>query len=76
MNPVLQKAYAQARTYAKIPPHAQVASKIVIRDKPRFKMIAKRDEDTNHFFGFIMQPSVQKNLTSYIEALKNKSVKK
>ena len=76
LNPVLQKAYAQARTYAKIPPQARVARKMVIRDEPLFKMIAKRDEDTNHFCGFVMQPSVQKNLTPYIEALKNKSAKK
>lgn len=76
LNPVLQKAYAQARIYAKIPPHARVASKMVIRDEPLFKMIAKRDEDTNHFCGFVMQKSVQKNLTSYVDALKNKSAKK
>ena len=55
LNPVLQKAYAQVQKYAKIPPQAQVASKMVIWGKPLFKMIAKRDEDTNHFCGFVMQ---------------------
>lgn len=75
-NPVLQNAYTQAQVYAKIPPHARVASKMVIRDEPLFKMIAKRDEDLNHFCGFVTQKSVQKNLAMYVEAMKNKATKK
>jgi 3,2-trans-enoyl-CoA isomerase len=75
-NPVLQNAYTQAQVYAKIPPHARVASKMVIRDEPLFKMIAKRDEDLNHFCGFVTQKSVQKNLAMYVEAMKSKGAKK
>lgn len=73
---LLQKAYAQARIYAKIPSQARVASKMVTREEHIFRMIAKRDEDTQHFCGFVTQKAVQKNLSAYVEALKNKSAKK
>ena len=76
LDPLLQKAYAQARLYAKIPPQARVASKMVTREEHIFRMIAKRDEDTQHFCGFVTQKAVQKNLAAYVEALKNKSAKK
>jgi 3,2-trans-enoyl-CoA isomerase len=76
LNPLLHRAYTQARIYAKIPPQARVASKMVTREEHIFRMIAKRDEDTQHFCGFVTQKAVQKNLTAYVEALKNKSTKK
>jgi len=76
LNPLLQRAYSQARIYAKIPPQARVASKMVTREEHIFRMIAKRDEDTQHFCVFVTQKAVQKNLSAYVEALKNKSAKK
>ncbi len=73
---LMQKAYQQAKTYAKIPPHARVASKLVTRQSHLRDMVATRDEDTAHFCGFVMQDAVQKNLMAYVEAMKSKSKKK
>ena len=73
---LMQKAYHQAKTFAKIPPHARVASKLVTRQSHIHDMIATRDEDTAHFCGFVMQEAVQKNLIAYVELMKSKSKKK
>ena len=75
-NPVTQKAYDQAKIFAKIPPQARVASKIVTRDEHIRDIIAKREEDTEHFCGFVTHEAVQCNLKTYVEALKKKSKKK
>lgn len=74
-NRVIQKAYTQAKMYAKIPPPARVASKLVTRDEHIKDMIDKRERDTDYFCGFITQNAVQSNLTAYVEALKRKSKK-
>jgi enoyl-CoA hydratase/carnithine racemase len=73
---LMQKAYQQAKIFAKIPPHARVASKLVTRQSHIRDMVATRDEDTAHFCGFVMQDAVQKNLMTYVEAMKSKSKKK
>eukprot|EP00571_Detonula_confervacea_P016831 CAMPEP_0172299972 /NCGR_PEP_ID=MMETSP1058-20130122/2161_1 /TAXON_ID=83371 /ORGANISM="Detonula confervacea, Strain CCMP 353" /LENGTH=321 /DNA_ID=CAMNT_0013009607 /DNA_START=72 /DNA_END=1037 /DNA_ORIENTATION=+ len=75
-NPLMQKAYKQAKIYAKIPPQARVASKLLTRDEHLQDMIAKREEDRTHFCGFVTQEAVQNNLAAYVEALKKKSRKK
>mmetsp|Transcript_20795 Transcript_20795/g.35708 ORF Transcript_20795/g.35708 Transcript_20795/m.35708 type:complete len:336 (-) Transcript_20795:1334-2341(-) len=75
-DPVMQKAYAQAKMYAKIPPQARVASKLVTREEPIRDMIASREADTNHFCGFMTHEAVQYPLKAYVEALKKKSSKK
>lgn len=75
-NKLFQKAYAQARLFAKIPPPARVASKLLTRDEHIKDMIAKRDADTAHFCGFVTHKVVQHSLTAYVEALKKKSKKK
>ena len=74
-NPLMQKAYTQAKIFAKIPPQARVASKAVTRDEHIKDMIAKREEDAAHFCGFVTQEAVQSNLIAYVEALKKKSKK-
>ena len=75
-NPLMQKAFKQATSFAKIPPHARVASKLVTRKSHVHDMMATRDEDTAHFCGFVTQNAVQKNLIAYVEAMKSKSKKK
>ena len=73
---LMQRAFAQAQLFSKIPPHARVASKMVTRQSHIHDMVAEREKDTDHFCGFVMQQSVQNNLIAYVEALKNKSKKK
>lgn len=73
---LMQKAYQQAKAFAKIPPHARVASKLVTRQSHIHDMIATRDDDTAHFCGFVTQNAVQKNLIAYVDAMKSKSKKK
>jgi len=73
MSPVMQKAFQEAALYAKISPHARVASKLVTRSESLKEMLASREADTKHFCSFICQDTVQKNLKRYVEALKKKS---
>jgi len=73
---LMQKAYAQAKLYAKIHPQARVASKLVTREEHIQDMIAKREDDSNHFCGFVTHEAVQSNLKAYVEALKKKSKRK
>lgn len=74
-NPLMQKAYREAALYAKIPPQARVASKMVTRSDCLQDMFATREADNDFFCGFIGQDEVQKNLKGYVEALKQKSKK-
>ncbi|KAL7533765.1 hypothetical protein ACHAXR_005440 [Thalassiosira sp. AJA248-18] len=64
-NALMQKAYSQAKIFAKIPPQARVASKIVTREEHVQDIIATREEDANHFCGFVTQDAVQNNLKAY-----------
>lgn len=73
---LMQKAYAQAKLFAKIHPQARVASKLVTREEHIQDMIAKREDDSNHFCGFVAHEAVQSNLKAYVEALKKKSRRK
>lgn len=73
---LMQAAYSQAKIFAKIPPQARVASKMVTRDEHISDLVAKRQADTDHFCGFVTQDAVQTNLKAYVEALKKKSKKK
>lgn len=72
LNPVLQKAYAHAKLYAKISPQARVASKAVTREEHIHDMIDTREADTTHFCGFVTQDAVQENLEAYVNAMKSK----
>ena len=75
-NALMQQAYKQAKVYAKIPPQARVASKLLTREQYMKDMIQTREQDTDHFCGFVTQEAVQRNLIAYVEALKKKSKKK
>ena len=75
-NALMQQAYKQAKIYAKIPPQARVASKLLTREQYIKDMIQTREQDTDHFCGFVTQEAVQNNLKAYVEALKKKSKKK
>mmetsp|Transcript_5591 Transcript_5591/g.12177 ORF Transcript_5591/g.12177 Transcript_5591/m.12177 type:complete len:334 (-) Transcript_5591:161-1162(-) len=75
-DPVLLKAYAQAKLFAKIPSRARLESKLVTREEPIQDLIVKREEDTESFCAFVMEETVQRNLNAYFEALKNRSKKK
>ena len=72
-NPVMQKAFEEAARYAKIPPQARVASKLVTRSESLKDMETTREADTQHFCGFITHEVVQKNLKLYVESLKQKN---
>ena len=75
-DPLMQQAYNQAKTFAKIPPQARVASKMVTREDHIADIIEKRNADNDHFCGFVTQDAVQSNLTAYVEALKTKGKRK
>lgn len=75
INRCMQDAYKQAQVFAKIPPAARVASKAVTRDEHLKELIARRQEDTDHFCGFVTQDAVQMNLKAYVAAMKKKSKK-
>ena len=75
-NALMQQAYKQAKVYAKIPPQARVASKLLTREHYIKDMIQTREQDTDYFCGFVTQEAVQRNLIAYVEALKKKSKKK
>ena len=75
-NAVLQQAFIQATRFAKVPPQARVASKMLTRSEHLEDMIAKRQHDTDHFCGFVTQEEVQCNLREYVQKLKTKSKQK
>ncbi|KAL7527667.1 hypothetical protein ACHAWF_002266 [Thalassiosira exigua] len=73
LNPLMLNAYRQAKIFSKIPSQARVASKMVTRDEHIQDMLAKRQEDNDHFCTFVTQDLVQKNLIAYVDALKKKN---
>ncbi|KAL7452135.1 hypothetical protein ACHAWC_003865 [Mediolabrus comicus] len=75
-NPVMQHAYKQAALMARISPDARVASKLVTRSDLLQDFIAKRQDDTDHFCGFVTQDEVQRNLMEYVQKMKEKRNKK
>ena len=73
---VLQRAYTQATRFAKVPPQARVASKMLTRSEHLEDMNVKRQNDTDYFCNFMTQEEVQCNLRKYVQKLKTKSKKK
>ncbi len=69
---VLDASYEAARTFAKIPPQARVASKMLARKEYLDELIENRDADTSHFCNFILNDTVQLGLGAYLEKLKRK----
>lgn len=69
---VLERSYACAHQWAKIPPHARYASKMLARKQYLQELHDTRDEDVEAFKGFVMNEQVQKNLGAYLQSLKVK----
>ena len=65
-------AQAAAVEWGRIPEKARVASKILIRKDAIDHMVSTRQEDADHFVGFVTHPNVQATLTAYLEALASK----
>jgi 3,2-trans-enoyl-CoA isomerase len=70
---VLEKSKETAIEWAKIPPHARLASKMLARKKYLIELTAKRKEDVEDFKSFVLDDQVQSNLGAYLESLKKKS---
>jgi 3,2-trans-enoyl-CoA isomerase len=69
---VLDTSFEMASRFAKIPPQARVASKMLARKEYLDEVITSRDADTSHFCNFIQTDTVQKGLGAYLESLKRK----
>ena len=69
---VLDTSHKIASTFAKIPPQARAASKLLARKQYLDELIKTRDMDTIHFCSFIQNDHVQKGLEAYLEKLKSK----
>lgn len=73
---VQAKAAEAAATWAKVPPAARFASKLLIRKDRMERLILGRRQDCDHFIGFVTRRGVQDNLTAYLEMLTAKKSKK
>jgi len=73
---VEERAVEAAHEWAKIPPAARVASKMLIRQDRLNDMKAKRQADLDHFVGFVTNEKTQASLKAYLELLASKGRKK
>jgi len=69
---VLDTSYEVATHWAKIPPQARVASKMLARKEHLDDLMSKREQDTEYACNFIRNDAVQAGLKAYLESLKNK----
>ena len=69
---VLARAHQVASDWAKVPALARLSSKMLTRGKFIHELTERRQEDLGTFTAFILTPEVQKNLTQYLESLKEK----
>ena len=69
---VLDTSYEMASIFAKIPPQARMASKMLARKEYLDELVVNRDTDTGHFCGFILNDAVQLGLGAYLEKLRRK----
>jgi 3,2-trans-enoyl-CoA isomerase len=72
---VQAKASEAALQWAKIPPQARVASKMMIRKDRLDRLKATRSQDVEHFANFVTGEKVQSGLTGYLEMLAKKGKK-
>jgi len=72
---VLGRAKEEAATWAKIPPQARVASKLLTRKKHIDNLLQTRQQDTDYFCNFVNDETTQLNLHMYVESLKRKRSK-
>lgn len=69
---VLDECYKEGLKWAKIPPQARVASKMLVRKEHLDRLISTREDDINHFCNFIQNDMVQAGLGAYLKSLKKK----
>ena len=72
---VRQKAQEAAVQWAQIPPQARVASKMLLRKDRLDHLKATREQDIQHFTGFVTNDKVRKSLSAYLEMLAKKNKK-
>jgi len=72
---VRQKAQEAAVQWAQIPPQSRVGSKMLLRKDRLDHLNATREEDIQHFTGFLTDDKVQKSLSAYLEMLAKKNTK-
>jgi 3,2-trans-enoyl-CoA isomerase len=70
---VMKRAKEEALKWNKIPPQARVATKQLTRKKQLDHLLATRQDDIDHFCGFVNDKTVQRNIAMYLESLKKKS---
>jgi len=69
---VLKKSHDVAASWAKIPAHARVASKMLARQEYIDELIVNREKDTEMFCEFIQNDVVQAGLGAYLHSLSGK----
>lgn len=69
---VVESSQETAKRWAKIPPHARIATKKLIRDQYILELQEKRKDDLEYFTSFVLNSEVQKNLGLYLESLSKK----
>jgi 3,2-trans-enoyl-CoA isomerase len=69
---VLEKSKETALEWARIPPPARLASKMLARKKYLDELSATRKDDVAHFKSFVLNDKVQVNLGAYLESLKKR----
>jgi 3,2-trans-enoyl-CoA isomerase len=70
---VLIRSEQVAIQWAKVPPHARVASKMLMRQKQVQHLLKTRQDDIDSFVGFVTSDRIQGPLGMYLESLKQKS---
>jgi 3,2-trans-enoyl-CoA isomerase len=69
---VREDSVTVAKQWSRIPPQARVASKLLFRKERMERLLARRQEDIDHFVGFVTTKKVQTNLSAYLEKLQAK----
>lgn len=72
LTEVRTSSVMEAQKWGLIPPHARVASKMLIRKSHLDKLRATADNDVEHFVGFVTNSQVQRNISAYLEMLVKK----
>ena len=69
---LLNEAKQTAKLWAKMPPPARVASKMLARKEFLDELISTREVDLNHFCSFVLQDNIQAGLGAYLASLRKK----
>lgn len=68
-------AVEMASKFAKIPPQARVASKLLVRTDRLERVQANRQSDVDNFVNFVTQEETRRNLAAYVASLQRKPKK-